>query len=246
MDQVLLIGTVAAAFLFAFVNGWHDGFNVVATSVLSRSMSPARALFLASAAAVAGALILGTAVAKTLGSELIHAGLSGPGEMVPLVLIALSAVISALTWNLMTWAMGHSPSSSHALVGGLLGGALAARGLGVVVWKTLSWKILAVLLIAPPLGTLLGQWALSLSRRVLRRSPPSGREFFTRRQSLGLVFLSAGHGANDAQKAMGIITMALVSSGSIPGFSVPLWVVLGCGGALAAGIFVGGCKIVKV
>jgi inorganic phosphate transporter, PiT family len=234
---------VAMALVFAFLNGLQEGSNVVATSVLSRSISPGKALLYVSVAEFAGAALFGTAVAHTLGKELL-----APLYLVParaLALVLFSAMVGAITWNVMTWWVDMPPSSSHCLIGGLLGGAMAAEGLDMVNGRILI-QILVVLAAAPLVGFLGGHAAAACPGRLPSVHRERLNRFCGRAQWLSLFLLGASHGTNNAQKAMGLITLALLVFGSVATFDVPLWVCLGCGAALGLGVYVGGWEIMKI
>jgi len=246
LEQSLIIFAVGLGFLFAFINGFHDGGNVIAASVLSRSLSPHKALGLACLAEFLGPLILGTAVATTIGSEVMNLVYLDPAQRMVATLFLLSGLLSAITWNLMTWWVGIPSSSTHALIGGLLGGSVAACGFGIVNWLSLITLVAVPVLIAPAAGLLIGYLAMMLAALYLRGAPTRANHVFKRMQFLSVLLLGAGHGTNSAQKAMAVITMVLLASGSLQEFEVPLWVVLGCAFSLVLGVSVGGWKIVKI
>jgi len=243
LEQILCIAVGALAFLFAFINGFHDGGNVIAPSVLSRSLTTRTALCLTCVAAFIGPLLFGTAVATTIGREIIDPSCLLPGRGLAPTLFLLSALVSALTWSLLTWWVGFAPGSSHTLIGALVGGALAAFGLDSVHWSPLFFKVLVILLISPAIGMLLG---LAVSGRLVRGRDEKEKVGSKRMQVASLVLLAASHGTNNAQKAMAVITMILLASGSMAVFSVPGWAIVGCAAALAAGVLVGGWRVAKI
>lgn len=238
MEQILLTFGVALTFLYALFSGFHDGGNLIAGTVLSGSLAPKRALCLACAAEFVGPFVFGSAVAATLGREIFEtSALNGPG-----CLLALCAgLVSAMTWGLMTWWVGMPPGSTHTLLGGLLGGFIAAFGLSGVAWSAALAKILGVLLIAP----FAGFGACALSVRLFKRNLSKAPEGHGRRLGVSLLLLGAGHGSNNAQRAAALIAMMLLASGSTDVFKLPVWATAGAAAALAAGVSVGGRKIVR-
>jgi PiT family inorganic phosphate transporter len=243
LEHILYIGAWALAFLFAFVNGFHDGGDLIAASVLSRSLTARAALCLTGVAAFIGPLLFGTAVATTIGKEIVDTSCLLPaGGMAP-TLFLVSALVSALAWSLLTWWVGIAPGSFHALIGGLVGGALAAFGLEGIHWSPLFFKVLLILFISPVLGMLLG---LAFSRVLTRGGEGRRKPGPKKIQVASLFLLAASHGTNNAQKAMALIAMMLLASGSIAVFGVPSWAMLGCAVALAAGVLVGGWRVAKI
>lgn len=236
---ILAIFVVIIALGFDFINGFHDTANAIATSVSTRVLTPLQAILLASSMNFAGALI-STKVAKTIGS-----GIVDPKMVTQQVVIA--ALLGAIIWNLITWWFGIPSSSSHALIGGLLGAAITYKGqFGIVNWPEFYDKVLKWLILSPILGFTIGfifmialQWILKPFR------PTSITAVFSKLQMFSAGLIAFSHGSNDAQKSMGIISMALLSGGLIPTFDVPLWVKLSCGTVLALGTSVGGWKIIK-
>ena len=240
MDHILLIFGIALAFLYAFFTGFHDGGNLIAANVLSRSMAPRKALYLACAGEFIGPFLLGSAVAVTLGKEIFGAS-SVNGSAFVLSLCA--GLASAITWGLMTWWVGMPPGSTHTLLGGLIGGLVAAFGLSGILWSVAMVKILLALFMAP----LVGFVASALSVRLFKVHLSQGQEEgYRRRQGVTLLLLSAGHGANNAQRATALIVMMLVASGSLKLFRIPLWATTGAAATLALGVSMGAWKIVKL
>lgn len=233
----MLIALVLLSLFFDFLNGVNDSANVVATVISSRAMSPRAALLLTAFGEFLGPLLFGVAVAKAVGADLLVAeALSLP--------VMLAALIGAILWNLVTWYFGIPSSSSHALVGGLLGASISAAGLGVVKIAGLS-RILLALFISPPLGLLAGYLMTKLLFLLTQRSRPSVNRLFQRMQVFTSFGLALSHGANDAQKTMGVITLGLVISGHLNDFAVPLWVVLAAAAAIAIGTSVGGWRVIR-
>jgi PiT family inorganic phosphate transporter len=239
VDQILLIFGIALAFLYAFFTGFHDGGNLIATNVLSRSIAPKKALYLACAGEFFGPFILGSAVAVTLGREIFGASsLNGSASILSLC----AGLVSAITWGLMTWWVGMPPGSTHTLLGGLIGGLVAAFGLSGIICSVAMVKILLALLMAP----LVGFVASALSVRLFKVHLSRGQEGYRRQQEMSLLLLSAGHGANNAQRATALIVMMLLASGSLKLFKIPLWATTGAAATLAVGVSMGAWKIVRL
>lgn len=239
MEQAIII----IALLFALINGFHDGCNVIATIVTSRSMSPRRALVLACIAEFIGAIALGTAVALTIGKGILSSQVFAL-PMITIQKILLSTVIGAILWNLITWFIGLPSSSSHALVGGMVGSGVVSIGLSGVMWKSFFFKVILPLLMAPLLGFIVGIIIMRLSLAIFRNRKPSITIVFKKVQALTMIFLAGSHGSNDSQKAMGIIALSLTAYGS-ESFSVPPWVMLSCAAAISVGLSFGGWRIIK-
>jgi len=236
MHEILILIIVLAVF-FDVANGWHDCANAIATVVSTKVMSPTQAVVLAASMNILGAFF-STAVAKTVGTGIVE-----PTAVTDLVII--SALLSAILWNIITILMGLPVSSSHALFGGIAGAAMAHGGAGILnIAGTV--KILTSLLISPVFGIIFGYAFMKLILSLFGHlSPGVISRYFGRLQILSSSFMAFGHGSNDAQKAMGIITMALVSGGVLKSVEVPKWVVLICAVAMGFGTLFGGWKIIK-
>jgi PiT family inorganic phosphate transporter len=233
----MLLLVVFLALLFDFSNGWHDSANAIATVVSTRVLSPLVAVLMAGVLNVAGAF-MSTAVAKMVGSGIVDP------SAVSQVMVA-SALGGAITWNLFTLLLGLPTSSSHALIGGLVGAALTEGGMAVVKFSGLR-AVLEAMVLSPLLGFLMGMLLMVLIVNLFFRTPRSvASRLFSRLQLVSAGFMAFSHGANDAQKAMGIITLALVSAGKIPTADVPTWVIVACALAMGLGTAVGGWKIVR-
>jgi len=231
-----LLVVIGLSVAFDFINGFHDTANAVATVISTRVMRPSVAIAMAAVLNFAGAMA-GTEVAKTVGSGIV-------GASVPLGAIS-AALLAAIVWNLITWYRGIPSSSSHALVGSLLGAGTASLGVGAVHWGVLWGKVVVPLLLSPVVGFLVALWLMRLLARIFGSMPPARvGHIFRRTQVLSAAFMAFGHGSNDAQKTMGIITLALVSGGLLPSFHVPTWVIALSAGAMAAGTFAGGRRII--
>ena len=235
--MVLLIAIVALGLVFDYTNGFHDTANAIATSVSTRALSPRTAIIMAAGLNLLGALIY-TGVAKTVGEGLVNT------ELVTLPVV-LSALVGAIAWNLTTWCFGIPSSSSQALFGGLIGATIASAGVTGVIWSGVLNKII-IPMIGSPLVGFAGAWLLmtSLIWLVRRRSQAPVNRWFRRLQPISAGFMAFSHGANDAQKTMGIITLALFTSGKITTFEVPLWVKIACAVAMALGTYSGGWRII--
>jgi inorganic phosphate transporter, PiT family len=228
---------VAIALLFGYLNGFHDSANVVATAITSKSMSPRLALGMTALANLVGPFLFGVAVATTIGSEII----AQPAMTIP---VAMAGLVSAITWNLLTWLLGIPSSSSHALFGGFIGAAIAGFGVGVIQINGL-FKILAALLISPLLGSGFGWLSLKLVLWAVRDRGPRVNDVFLRGQWLTAAALGLSTGALEAQKTMGILTLGLVAFGILAEFHVPFWVVAASAGAIALGTISGGWRLIK-
>jgi PiT family inorganic phosphate transporter len=236
MLNILLL-IIILAVLFDIANGWHDCANAIATVVSTKVLSPAVAVAIAAVMNILGAFLT-TAVAKTIGK-----GIVDPTAVNDSVIIA--ALLSAILWNLVTILMGLPVSSSHALVGGLIGAAAAHGGLSILNGDGIL-KIFMSLLVSPLVGFAVGFAFMKLILRIFGGlAPGTISKHFGRLQILSSSFMAFGHGSNDAQKAMGIITMALLAAGKIQTLDVPVWVILTCALAMGTGTIFGGWKIIK-
>jgi inorganic phosphate transporter, PiT family len=234
----ILLAVLALAVIFDYINGFHDTANAIATSVSTRALRPSWAIVMSAAANFGGALT-GTEVAKTVGSGLIDSRAESQ-------IVVAAALIGAITWNLITWRVGIPSSSSHALIGGLLGAAAAAAGVGS--WKIdgVVNKVLLPLVGSPVLGLVLGFTLMVLILNIFRRAhPKTMNDRFRRLQVLSAAYMAFSHGSNDAQKTMGIMTLALVTAGVLPTFSVPFWVIVLAASAISLGTAAGGWRIIK-
>ncbi len=234
---LLLVCVIILATIFDFINGFHDTANAIATSVSTRVLSPKIAVSMAAVLNMVGALS-GTAVAKMVGSGLVT--VAGVTQIT-----VVSALLAAIIWDLFTWYFGLPTSSSHAVLSGLVGAAVATAGFGTII-KAGVLKILAGLIFSPIVGLILGYLLMLLLMWVFRRtSPATVTKTFNRLQIVSAAYMAFSHGNNDAQKTMGIITMALVSYYKLRSFSVPLWVIVLCAGAMALGTAIGGWRVIK-
>ena len=231
-----LVVLIVLAVAFDFINGFHDTANAVATVVSTRVMRPGVAIAMAAVLNFLGAMT-GTEVAKTIGSGIV-------GSTVSLHAI-IAALVAAIAWNLLTWYRGIPSSSSHALIGSLLGAGIASLGVGAAHWSVLRDKVALPLLLSPIVGFLTALWLMRLLARIVGSMPPARvGPIFRHTQLVSAAFMAYSHGGNDAQKTMGIITLGLVSAGVIPTFHVPVWVITLSAGAMAAGTLAGGRRII--
>ncbi len=228
---------LALALIFDFLNGIHDSSNIVATVIFSHALRPRVALFLAAIAHFAGPFLFGVAVATTIGKGLLYQNALQAN-------VIIAALISAILWNLITWYLGIPSSSSHALIGGLLGASVLSSGLLVVQLDGLI-KILVALLISPILGLVVGFFVIRLTFWAVRDASPRISHFFRRMQIFTLIALGLSHGTNGAQKTMGVITLGLVLVGDLQDFHVPLWVVAASATAIALGTSFGGWQLIR-
>jgi PiT family inorganic phosphate transporter len=235
----VLVGLIAVALLFDFLNGLHDAANSIATIVSTRVLRPQYAVFWAAFFNFVAFLVFGLHVANTIGTGIIEPDLISPA-------VIFAALVGAIVWNLVTWALGIPSSSSHALIGGLVGAGVAKAGLVAVVWSGLSMTLLAIVL-SPVVGFLLALVLVAIVTWASARSTPFAVDrAFRIFQFFSASLYSLGHGGNDAQKTMGIIAVLLYSQGHLGGeFSVPFWVVLACQSAMALGTLLGGWRIVR-
>ena len=234
---VLLILVVVLALAFDFSNGWHDSANAIATVVSTHVLSPGRAVLLAAVLNIAGAF-MSTAVAKMIGGGIVEAAMIQPTTVI-------AALSGAIMWNLFTLKLGLPTSSSHALIGGIIGGALAQSGMSAVKLSGLQ-KVLEAMLFSPLVGFVIGYLLILATYWVVFRVPRgAANRAFRRLQLLSSSLMAFSHGANDAQKAMGIITLALVSAGAINTVEVPTWVILACAVAMGLGTAMGGWRIIR-
>jgi PiT family inorganic phosphate transporter len=234
----LLVVTIAVALVFDFTNGFHDTANAVATSISTRALSPRLAVLIASIANLFGAFVT-TAVAATVGSGIIDSSLATEQTV-------LAAVIGAIAWNLVTWWLGLPSSSSHALIGGLVGAALAQSGENGVQWHTLVHKVVIPALWAPTIAFAGGFVLLIAILWIFQRLTPGvGNRSFRIGQLFSGTWMAFTHGANDAQKTMGVIALALFTEGKIDHFYIPTWVKIAAGLTIAAGTYTGGWRIIR-
>lgn len=251
LPWIMIASCITLLVLFDFTNGFHDTANMVASVVACRAMTPTQAIIVVSIFTFFGPLLGGTAVANTIGHFVTLSDL----KEITAISVLLSGAMGAILLNIFTWWRGLPSSSSHALIGGLIGAVLIAAGGDHVIW---GWQdlvkqghltgltvIVASLLFSPLLGFSVGWLLQRLMRIVLRQAHPGINRPLRRLQWFGAAWLAFSHGANDAQKTMAVITLVLVVSGTLPNFEVPFWVILLCASAITLGTASGGWRIIR-
>ena len=228
---------VVLAMLFDFLNGFRDSASLVATIIASHALPRRQALTIAALAELTGPFVFGVAVATTWGSNVL-------AERQVELSVILAALVASIVWSVFTWWLGLPSSSSHALVGGLVGAAMVEHGLSVIQLAGLG-KVLLALAISPPLGLIVGYLTMKLVLFLARGATPKINGFFRQSQIVTAVTLALAYGANDAQKTMGVMSLALVTAGVLPAFYVPGWVVVISAGSVALGTAVGSRRLIK-
>ena len=235
-----LLAVLGLAVLFDYINGFHDTANAIATSVSTRALRPEFAILLSAVANFVGALT-GTAVAKTVAAGIVVAPQGHDGQVV-----VAGALVGAIAWNLLTWRLGIPSSSSHALIGGLLGAVVVASGVGAWQGDGIVFKVLVPLVGSPIIGLAIGFSLMVVLLNVFQRANPHTlNSVFRRLQLLSASYMAFGHGSNDAQKTMGIMTLALVAAGVLEKPEVPVWVILLAASAISLGTAAGGWRIIR-
>jgi inorganic phosphate transporter, PiT family len=238
LSLIFVILIIFIALVFDYTNGMHDSANSIATIVSTKVLTPKQAVVWAAFFNFVAFLIFGTAVAHTIGKGMIDINIVTPQ-------VIFAGLLGTICWNLMTWWLGLPTSSSHALIGGYAGAAIAKAGLVAIIYS--GWiKTLIFLVLAPAIGLILGLLFKIIATWIIYKKTPQVIDKWSRRlQLVSAALYSLGHGGNDAQKTMGIITSLLVSVGYLKTFDIPLWVVLSAQGAIALGTLSGGWRIVK-
>jgi len=236
-SQILLAILVVLALGFVFMNGFNDSANAVATIVASRAMTPRGALEIAAVANFIGPFIFGVAVARTIGADFTQ-----PGTMTNVVIIA--ALCGATIWSVITWRWGIPSSSSHALIGGIIGAVWVSAGWEAIHLRGL-WVVVLALFTSPIIGFVVGMIIIRLILWLARGATPKVNMLFRVAQVPTAIILSLTHGTNDAQKAMGVITLGLIVAGRQSGFDVPWWVIFACAAAIGLGTLAGGWRIIR-
>ncbi|HWJ02878.1 MAG TPA: inorganic phosphate transporter, partial [Verrucomicrobiae bacterium] len=235
--SVLLVIVVILALAFDYINGFHDTANAIATSVSTRALTPRTAVLMAATLNFVGALY-STGVAKTIATDIVDAKIVTPEVMI-------GALVGAIIWNLLTWYLGIPSSSSHAIIGGVMGAVVAKAGFGALKLAGIQ-KIILALVFSPLIGFGLGFVIMTILFWIFgKMSPSKVNHGFLKMQILSAGLLSFNHGSNDAQKSMGIITLALVAAGLQSSVEVPLWVKIGCAVAMGLGTASGGWRIIR-
>jgi PiT family inorganic phosphate transporter len=238
MVLTTIVVVIVVALVFDYTNGFHDAANAIATSVATRALAPRTALIMAAVMNLIGAF-LGTEVASTVGSGIVDPpqGMSG-------LVVVLAALVGAIAWNLVTWWFGLPSSSSHALIGGLVGAALASAG--TVKWNGVLEKVVIPMVVSPIVGFVLAALVMLALLWIFRNGRPTRlSRGFRHAQTVSAAAMALGHGLQDAQKTMGVIVLALVVGGYHQGFEIPWWVVLISAGALSLGTYAGGWRIMR-
>jgi PiT family inorganic phosphate transporter len=235
----LVIGIIAIALVFDYINGFHDSANSIATVVSTRVLTPRLAVLWAAFFNFIAAFFFGTHVATTIGKGVIHPGIADPT-------VILAGLVGAIVWDLITWYYGLPTSSSHALIGGFAGAAVVKAGWSAIIPSGFI-KIASFIVISPVLGLVLGYFFMVIVLNIFQKSSPDRVDrYFRKGQLFSAALYSLGHGTNDAQKTMGIIYILLISSGHLAATaSIPLWVILSCHAAMGLGTYAGGWRIVK-
>lgn len=237
MGLSLLIVVIITTLIFEYINGMHDAANAIATVVSTKTLSPRKAVAYGAILNIFGAFA-GTHVAKTIGSGVVDVGIVSQ-------MTILSALLGAIIWNLTTWYVGIPSSSSHALIGGLMGAAWSKAGLGSIHIKGTIEKVIVPMLTSPAIGFFVGMFfMIGLLWLAYRYVPAKIHRLFRKFQLISAGFMAFAHGSNDAQKTMGIITLALFTYGAIPSVEVPTWVIVICALCMGAGSMAGGWRII--
>ncbi|NMM65621.1 inorganic phosphate transporter [Clostridium sp. P21] len=238
---ILICVIVVTALIFDFINGFHDSANAIACSVSTRVLTLKQAVIMSATLNFVGAFV-SEGVAKTIGS-----GIVDPNHISQIVIVA--ALIGAIIWNIITWYFGIPSSSSHALIGGLIGAAVVFQwSFGIVNWSNLIWRVVIWIFLSPIIGFVIGfavMTAMNTILKIMEARPSSVSKVFSKAQICSGMLIAFNHGCNDSQKSMGIITMALISGNFITQFEIPNWVKICCALAMALGTSLGGKKIIK-
>jgi len=233
-----LLLVIVLAVVFDYINGFHDSANAIATSVATQALRPRHAVLMAAGMNFAGAFA-GTAVAQTIGAGLVDGSTTTEA-------VIIAALLGAIAWNLFTWWYGIPSSSSHALIGGLLGATVVAAGVGALKLDGIISKVVVPMFSSPLVGFVLGLLFMVLLARLFFRAPRRrASRYFRKAQVLSAGFMAFAHGSNDAQKTMGIVTLALFAAGAIEDITVPAWVIVVAASAMSLGTAAGGWRIMK-
>ncbi len=241
----LIITSLILAFAYAFINGFHDGCNVFATAVASNSVNPRKALLLAFSAELTVPLFAGTAVATTIGKGVLSNDIMQKIGQPYSLMMVISALAAAIIWNLATWRFGLPSSSSHALIGGLIGAGLVSYGPGIIVAGTLINKVILALLLTPIIGFIAGFLFIKMTKLLLSRLNPRLGFLIKKLHTLSILFMAGSHGTADAQKTMGISALILLLAGGAGMSDMPFWIKLCSAASLAAGLLFGSRKILR-
>ena len=231
------LGIILAALAFGFYNGLHDSSNVVAPMISTRALRPRTALWMAALAIGVSPFIFGVAVATTIGRDIVADDSLNVTAM-------YAALLAAIGWNIITLKLGIPSSSSHALIGGLIGAVWAAEGLEAILWSGLT-KVILALLLSPIIGLIAGYYAVKFVKFLGKRATPRINIWFQRGQIVVGLALALAHGTNDAQKTMGIMVLGLQATGNLDNFAIPDWVIIISALAMASGTLLGGWSLIK-
>ncbi len=243
MNGIFAAITILAGFGYAFINGYHDGGNVIATIIVSRSIKVKQAFVLGCLAEFFGAILLGTAVARTIGTGIVDQSIILDGGELVGTLFIVCAIVGSIVCNLMTAIFGLPSSSSHALMGGLLGAGIIAFGFNAINWTNFLLKIVLVMFTSPILGLIIGFIMMRIALKILINYTKKIEKHIKRAQFLSMAGLALSHGSSDSQKAMGLISLELMVLHVNAEFIVPWWTIFGCAAMIALGMSVGGWKI---
>ena len=232
-----LILVIILALVFEFLNGMRDSSNIVATMISSRAFQPQTALGLTAAAEFLGPFLFGVVVAKTIGGDIVDANVLTLDTLI-------ACLLGTIIWNLITWFFGIPSSSSHALIGGLMGAVVVSVGLGAIKFQGMN-KVLIALFLSPVIGFIAGFLVLRIIYFLARNTSPNINDLFKRGQFFTAVGLAFSHGTNDAQKTIGIITLSLIIGGKLSAFTIPFWVILISATTMALGTALGGWRLIR-
>lgn len=234
---ITLLTLLVLATIFNYLNGVHDSSNIVATMISSRAFSPRAALSITAVVHFIAPFLFGVAVAKTIGEGIVDPDVINMG-------VIFAALLSAIIWNVLTWYLGFPSSSSHALIGGLIGAVLIAEGMGAINTAGVL-KVFLILFLSPVIGLIVGYLMMKIILFLAQSATPRINLVFKKAQLFTAVALAFSHGTNDAQKTMGIITMGLVTAGVLETFVIPTWVILISAAAMALGTATGGWRLIR-
>jgi len=241
----MLIAIILIGFGFAYINGMHDGGNVAATMIASRTMSPKNAVAFSGCCNFFGGILLGTSVAKTVGAGVVNQDAVIAGQAQMGFIFVICALLGGIGWNIITWIIKIPSSSSHALVGGIIGAGVAAYGFQSVLWQNIFVKVILAMFLSPVTGFIIGFLMIKLERRMLKRGKTVWKSGIEGLQKISMLFLAISYGSNDSQKSMGMIGLGLAIAYGNSQLSIPVWTILGCAGALAAGTVFGGFNMIR-
>ena len=235
---------IAIGLIFAYINGMHDGGTIVATTISSRLIPPAKAVFIAGLANLLGALALGTAVACTISENIIDITSVLAGSSDQCYTFVAASFAGSMVWNILTWIIKLPSSASHSMIGSMIGSGIAAYGAGYILWNSIFVKVILAMLISPLLGFIFGYLFLKLQNTLLKNATIVWQPRIRILHKLSSFFLAFSYGSNDAQKVMGLIAIGLAGYFSA-GIEIPFWLIVSCSAALAIGTITGGYNMIK-